>query len=45
MTDILCAFSGRKSGQFSDAGEDRTRSQHDLNRQQRSASLVSLIRV
>ncbi|XP_032513817.2 uncharacterized protein LOC116767552 [Danaus plexippus] len=31
----------RKSGQFSDAGEDRTRSQHDLNKQ-RSASLQTL---
>ncbi|KAI5634476.1 hypothetical protein NE865_12809 [Phthorimaea operculella] len=35
------ASSARKSGQFSDAGEDRTRSQHDL-RQQRSASLQTL---
>ncbi|CAH0718688.1 unnamed protein product, partial [Brenthis ino] len=34
--------SSRKSGQFSDAGEDRTRSQHDLNKQQRSASLQTL---
>lgn len=34
--------SGRKSGQFSDAGEDRSRSQHDLNKQQRSASLQTL---
>ncbi|CAB3234791.1 unnamed protein product [Arctia plantaginis] len=33
--------SNRKSGQFSDVGEDRSRSQHDLNKQQRSASLVS----
>ncbi|CAK1552695.1 unnamed protein product [Leptosia nina] len=32
----------RKSGQFSDAGEERTRSQHDLNKQQRSASLQAL---
>ncbi|CAH0604469.1 unnamed protein product [Chrysodeixis includens] len=34
--------SGRKSGQFSDAGEDRARSHHDLNKQQRSASLQTL---
>ncbi|OWR55423.1 hypothetical protein KGM_205928 [Danaus plexippus plexippus] len=34
----------RKSGQFSDAGEDRTRSQHDLNKQ-RSASLMASIEV
>ncbi|KOB64748.1 Uncharacterized protein OBRU01_16248, partial [Operophtera brumata] len=30
----------RKSGQFSDVGEDRSRSQHDLSKQQRSASLI-----
>ncbi|XP_050345003.1 uncharacterized protein LOC126769974 [Nymphalis io] len=34
--------SSRKSGQFSDAGEERSRSQHDLNKQQRSASLQTL---
>ncbi|XP_039747199.1 uncharacterized protein LOC120624616 [Pararge aegeria] len=34
--------SSRKSGQFSDAGEDRGRIQHDLNKQQRSASLQTL---
>ncbi|KAL0841681.1 hypothetical protein ABMA28_013955 [Loxostege sticticalis] len=33
--------SGRKSGQLSDAGEDRARAQHDL-KQQRSASLQTL---
>ncbi|CAH1646358.1 unnamed protein product [Spodoptera littoralis] len=32
----------RKSGQFSDAGEERSRSQHDLHKQQRSASLQTL---
>ncbi|KAJ0180223.1 hypothetical protein K1T71_003627 [Dendrolimus kikuchii] len=36
------ASSGRKSGQFSDVGEDRSRSQHDLNKHQRSASLQTL---
>ncbi|XP_075992959.1 PDZ domain-containing protein sprite [Anticarsia gemmatalis] len=36
------ACSSRKSGQFSDVGEDRSRSQHDLNKQQRSASLQTL---
>ncbi|XP_069365598.1 uncharacterized protein sprt [Maniola hyperantus] len=34
--------SSRKSGQFSDAGEERGRGQHDLNKQQRSASLQTL---
>ncbi|CAH2074761.1 unnamed protein product, partial [Iphiclides podalirius] len=34
--------SSRKSGQLSDAGEDRARSQHDLSKQQRSASLQTL---
>ncbi|CAH0702092.1 unnamed protein product [Spodoptera exigua] len=33
----------RKSGQFSDAGEERSRSQHDLHKQQRSASLLSCV--
>ncbi|XP_072943865.1 uncharacterized protein sprt isoform X2 [Epargyreus clarus] len=32
----------RKSGQFSDAGEERSRSQHDLNKTQRSTSLQTL---
>ncbi|XP_021205684.1 uncharacterized protein LOC105841811 isoform X1 [Bombyx mori] len=36
------ASSSRKSGQFSDAGEDRSRSHHDLSKQQRSASLQTL---
>ncbi|CAH0406722.1 unnamed protein product [Chilo suppressalis] len=34
--------SSRKSGQLSDAGEDRSRALHDLNKQQRSASLQTL---
>ncbi|XP_028158290.1 uncharacterized protein LOC114351321 isoform X2 [Ostrinia furnacalis] len=36
--------SGRKSGQLSDAGEDRARAQHEL-KQQRSASLMASIEV
>ncbi|CAG9783456.1 unnamed protein product [Diatraea saccharalis] len=34
--------SSRKSGQLSDAGEDRSRTIHELNKQQRSASLQTL---
>lgn len=34
--------SSRKSGQYSDAGDERSRSQHDLNKQQRSSSLQTL---
>ncbi|XP_063359830.1 uncharacterized protein LOC134649049 [Cydia amplana] len=38
----LASSSGRKSGQLSDAGEDRRRRDHDLTKQQRSASLQTL---
>ncbi|VVC98587.1 unnamed protein product [Leptidea sinapis] len=35
--------SSRKSGQYSDVGEDRSCSHHDLNRQQRSSSMGSFV--
>ncbi|XP_038215436.1 uncharacterized protein LOC119834951 isoform X2 [Zerene cesonia] len=35
-------LASRKSGQYSDVGEDRTRSHHDLSKQQRSASMQTL---